>query len=345
MIDLQEVVAALRLRRHFTLLNQDIHPLHDLLGKLTERTSYLSSCPNMNLDHIVGCNMKTLACKRLADCTAPEWQLEGDLILHANLLGTNIADLTRFRKRNSNESAQLRRRAMNTLWDIIKNQRQNLNILIKIADKKLVTVIKILARVYKESERPNHQLNKIRDNFGRWAESQTLTTRNLRDILFSKDISHPKIILFSNEEHKSYFGKIKKLVSVKNKSGLLRLLYGDVYSADRLVRFGLAESDRCRRCFDKETIMHVLMDCPYTKAVLSTLRINQQEVSEILGLNLSKAEFEIRSDIINYLVFRQHIIPPEILVKTTLEKFANGLTSRGGIEKAAKRLLGIYERA
>jgi hypothetical protein len=69
--------------------------------------------------------------------------------------------------------------------------------------------------------------------------------------------------------------------------------------------------------------------------------INHEEVAEVLGVTLKKQELEIRCDIFNYLVFRQHIIPPEILVRTTLEKYAKGVVSKRGPELVAKRILNL----
>jgi hypothetical protein len=235
------------LRRHFVLTNKNIHPLHTLLNKLLEGKTYLSDAPSLNIDPILCCNIKLLARKRLTDCLAPEWQLEGDLIMHANILRANTRDLIRVRKRNSNEAAQLRRRALNTLWDVIQSNRQNLNTLIKITHKETVTLIKILARMYENTVIPPLISNKLRDKVGRWLDCHLLPTRTIREIFFSKDLAYPKTILLSRDEHAAYFAKVKKLVNTRNKNGLLRLLYGDVYSGDRLVRFGLAENDRCRR--------------------------------------------------------------------------------------------------
>ncbi len=117
------------------------------------------------------------------------------------------------------------------------------------------------------------------------------------------------------------------------------MLYGDVYCAERLVRFGLGDSDRCRRCFAKETIMHLLTECPFTLKVYSLLRINCDDIEDILGVNLNKAALEIRCDLIGYIVFRQHTMPPEVLVKTTLEKYVNGLVNNSKIINTAERLL------
>jgi hypothetical protein len=60
MVDLWEVVSALRLRRHLYLLNNNIHPLSELLRKLTEENDYLSLKPAVDIDVIVGSNLSVL---------------------------------------------------------------------------------------------------------------------------------------------------------------------------------------------------------------------------------------------------------------------------------------------
>lgn len=95
MIEIQEVVAALRLRRHFYLLKNDVHPISGLLKKLVEGTGYLGGKPVIDIDEVLEKNMLCLSQKRKTDFNAPEWQLESDLILQAKLLDTNIKDLIR----------------------------------------------------------------------------------------------------------------------------------------------------------------------------------------------------------------------------------------------------------
>jgi len=60
---------------------------------------------------------------------------------------------------------------------------------------------------------------------------------------------------------------------------MLRLLYGDAYTDERLKRFGMADSDRCRRCFDKETVHHLLMECPYSCEVYKILGIQHTDIN------------------------------------------------------------------
>jgi hypothetical protein len=112
---------------------------------------------------------------------------------------------------------------------------------------------------------------------------------------------------------------------MQNKCKMLRLIHGDVYCAERLFRFVMSDNDKCRRCFQTETIEHLLIECPYTCEVYSLLGITDYEINNLIGVNRNKPALEIRCDILGYLIFRQHTLPPEILVRTTLEKFANNL--------------------
>jgi hypothetical protein len=83
----------------------------------------------------------------------------------------------------------------------------------------------------------------------------------------------------------------------------------------------------------------LLTECPYSKAIYSLLDINCDSVSEVLGVNLNRNALEIRADILNYIVFRQKMIPPSILVRTTLEKYANGIVNRDMLIRTAQALL------
>ncbi len=105
------------------------------------------------------------------------------------------------------------------------------------------------------------------------------------------------------------------------------------------MRFGLSDNDMCRRCFGKESIMHLLLDCSYTKAIYSLLQINYNDVLEVLGIGLGRDALEIRADLLNYLVFKQKMIPPNIMVRVMLEKYANGLVNRVRLIRTAQTLL------
>jgi hypothetical protein len=88
MIEVKEVVTALRLRRHFLLSRYRQHPISDLIAKLTEGNGYLSSGPLLEIDEITTLNLAVLSKKRKADYNSPDWLIETDLNMHTNLLQT-----------------------------------------------------------------------------------------------------------------------------------------------------------------------------------------------------------------------------------------------------------------
>ncbi len=340
LVDVKEVVTALRLKRHFYHLEQRIHPMAFLLNKLLEDTDYLSAKPGLNIDEITNQNMTVLREKRLSDCVAPDWQLENDLYLHSSLIHTKVLNITRPKKRQSAEMAYLRRNNIATFADAINNGGRNLTTLVKIASKELTQALRVISDRYRGIQLPQENVsNKIKDNQGRWVNAQSLTSRLLREILFYRQVTNPKTILIEEDCKARYYYNLSKLVSTSNKSRILRLLYGDVYCGERLVRSGFSESDSCRRCFEKETIMHLLADCPYTRAIYQILSIDSDDPTEVLGINLNKAALEIRCDLINYLVFQQKRVPPKILVQSLLEKFANGLVNKQNVKRCAENML------
>jgi hypothetical protein len=340
MIEIKEVVTALRLKRHLYLMEHDVHPLHGLLKKLTENMTYLSHAPELEIDEIVNLNIKMLVQKRLRDCRAPDWELESDLTLHTYLLGAKISDCTRLHKRQSNEANQLRLRNIHTVKDMLLAQRQSLKTTLKIAIKDIVPVLTIMARLYNVLPLPEEAVSKkIKDRTGSWRDADKTGSKSLRELLYPRKVINPKTIVLADDTRLSFYSKINKLINVPNKNKMLRFLQGDVYSGERMARFGMTENDRCKRCFDKETIYHLLMECPYTQLVYKILRVNTNDVMDIIGIDLSRAAFEIRCDFLGYLLFRQKAIAPDILVKITLEKFAKGITKSFAIEKEAKKLL------
>jgi hypothetical protein len=131
------------------------------------------------------------------------------------------------------------------------------------------------------------------------------------------------------------YTKIEKLKNIPNKTKLLRLIHGDVYCGTRLLKFGLSDNDTCIRCFQPETICHLLIECPYTTRVWQQLGIVCTEPLDILHGQLTSAELEIRAEIVSQIVFRKQIVDPTILVETTLMRFTRGLSQSKGVTQYA----------
>jgi hypothetical protein len=83
-------------------------------------------------------------------------------------------------------------------------------------------------------------------------KTNKITTKN------SELITNTKLVTFTPDEAGSFYKNTNRLRSTQNKTKILRLIYGDVYCDERLKKFKMMEIDTCIRCFEKETIRHLL---------------------------------------------------------------------------------------
>jgi hypothetical protein len=336
MVDIKQVVTSVRLRRHFTLLEQDIHPLHHLINCLIDPEDFLCTSVELEIDEVTAMNLSCLRSSRLKYYEAPEWQLETDLMLQIGLLKTKIENVVRPRKLHSRELTYLKRLGYRKVQDLIAAQGTHVTKLIKISRSELTKGIAILARVNNIAQ---HEvpIGKLRYRDGRWIAGKLLPSKKIREMLFGNDyIAQPKILVMDEYQVTTLYKNIAKLINVPNKTKMLRLIHGDVYTAERRVRFGMDNCDTCRRCFMKETILHLLLECPYSLEVYKTLNLTNLNPVDLIGTFLAPAVFEIRTEIIISLIFRLQVMPPEILVRSILEKYANGLANKQRVKLQAE---------
>jgi hypothetical protein len=177
-----------------------------------------------------------------------------------------------------------------------------------------------------------------------WQRVENMTSGQIRATCSTSScITNTKLMNMNLQQAAVLYGKITKLRNVPNKTKILRLLHGDVYCGSRLYQFGLSTTDRCIRCFECETIKHLLLECPYTKEVWSRLGIVANIPSDLVRENISVSELEIMADLISSLVFRKQVLPPDVLIRSTVYKFKEGLSKYERTRKLAANMVNRYE--
>ena len=85
----------------------------------------------------------------------------------------------------------------------------------------------------------------------------------------------------------SWGQNVSSLTCTKHKDVLLRLIHGELYSKERLHRYGLTADNDCPRCGDIETLRHKYIECHYvreiwkhTLALTDRTRFNPPNVNE-----------------------------------------------------------------
>jgi len=103
----------------------------------------------------------------------------------------------------------------------------------------------------------------------------------------------------------------------------------------------MTDNDRCIRCFEAETIHHLLISCAYTRQIWALLGKNPTCLKDIL-LDLSQAEIEIMAELLSELVFRKKVLPPHILLKNIYKGFADGVCKRRSVTQLAISMVADF---
>jgi hypothetical protein len=125
-------------------------------------------------------------------------------------------------------------------------------------------------------------------------------------------------------------------LSIKTVS--ITMLCMEIYT---VARFWMANNDRCFRCFEKETIAHLLNGCEDSKMIWRKLGITDSLVPNLIGLTRRRSELEIRSDFIAQLVFCKQELPWDVLTGVTIEKYATGFARNNNCTNCAQNLLTV----
>ena len=128
--------------------------------------------------------------------------------------------------------------------------------------------------------------------------------------------------------------KVSKVTSTKHKNILLRVAHGDIYTKEKLNRFGMVDDPSCPRCGEIETLRHKFLECDYVKRIwkvalehcravttIDPTTVDQTEA--VLGsyLEASTSIITLNAEIlqrINSMRDEDYLIHPKFFVKSAL---------------------------
>ena len=112
-------------------------------------------------------------------------------------------------------------------------------------------------------------------------------------------------------ESLSWCKKISVLTSIRHRNILLRVAHGEIYTKEKLARFGLSDSPTCPRCNAIENLQHKIKDCPYVKRIwnagsrlLKEPLVPDPTLEDILGtkIHINTIGLTVRSEIIQRIL-------------------------------------------
>jgi hypothetical protein len=74
-------------------------------------------------------------------------------------------------------------------------------------------------------------------------------------------------LTIGNNQCLTWLNKARKVTSIRHKNIILRVAHKDIYTKEKLHRFGLIDNPHCPRCNLIETFEHKLMNCEYVKRI------------------------------------------------------------------------------
>ena len=126
----------------------------------------------------------------------------------------------------------------------------------------------------------------------------------------------------------NYFTCVNKLTSVAHKNIILRALHGDIYTNERLFRFGMIDDPQCDRCEGIDTLQHRLGECPkvhdlFTELCSRTNRLrtlphseNEEITEKIFAIYraTNKATLTIHAEALKVICSKSELLNPVNLV-------------------------------
>lgn len=152
----------------------------------------------------------------------------------------------------------------------------------------------------------------------------------------------------------NYFHKVSKLTSTAHKNAILRALHGDVYTNERLFRFGLKDSPLCDRCNETDTLEHRLNECRKVEEITRLLtgktnrlgNLNERNVLEMRENLLATykdadlATLTIHAEIVRIVCSTSDLGNPGQIIKRSVETII-AKESNNEVKRELKSLFGL----
>ena len=161
--------------------------------------------------------------------------------------------------------------------DLLLNE---LNTLTRFIDKRLVSLCRQAIAV-------NHGLTEVRqDLYPNGLELRELGGLSSKMIRTYRDRTDPCCLfkcglVMSPNETLNYMDKVRRLTSVRHRNIILRCLHGDIYTNERMARFGMREDPVCNFCDQIDTLDHRLTPCQRTLDLINAVEVRTRSLRTI----------------------------------------------------------------
>lgn len=329
MIDVIELDCSLKLRALGRLMATR-HPTLSLVRQQINLEDYLFPTIKNKLDEMAGRGVELLGVDRLASLSMPN--ASSNLTMISIVKSTSIKSALNKFGVQSLAFLGLRTRGRIKIGDLNANELRSIE---RFIDKNIFQIAidhahLNLPRINVETNRYYYEHKFI--DLGKLSSKQIRTSRAICEPICVFKLGP----ILTPTETMNWGMAISALTSTRHKDVLLRLLHGELYSKERLHRYGLTPDPSCPRCGDLETLSHKYLECPYVKQIWKqTLKLtetmrNYPQPNEELADKIftvrepNKISLTVHAEIITKIRYFKDEPPnslllPKLLVKVAIE--------------------------
>ena len=325
MLDISELDSSLKIKAIGRLI-ETRHPFLSLIKSRVDWSSYFEPKCGFKIDSMVTRGLELITSERNSLWTRPD--LDSDRNLLSSIRDVKISDILNRLGKMSVTFFLISRRARRvgdlTLAQLAQLERYIPNVKIT----KLRTAVSLI------------NIGAVDDDFSKkyqiGSKYKLLTKCTSKDIRLQRSNKVPittyKIGMnLTDKEALSWGFKISKLTSVKHKATLLKVVHGDIYTKDKLQRFGLINDNTCPRCNEVEDLDHKILSCEYIKRIWQSTADQlkeppaQDNIKSTFGALLSQSltHLTIKCEILNRVLSlkdeQSYLVHPRTLVRLAIE--------------------------
>ena len=245
--------------------------------------------------------------------------LQQDRLAKDMLLKEKLKNITRPDRRNCIELALLRNQGKTTVRQLLTDPAMTNQFRLRIMHFSYSTLMDacILSAAQDPVEDTHIPIK------GRYKLADKVTSKEIRAELEQQRENFDYKLPTARDHVEQVLPKINKLTCVKAKSLALRLIHGDIFTGEKMFRFGMQQDDECLKCRETETIDHLIKNCWYSGLIWRHIRAlykksdtrrqtyENEGLNFVIGSKLSHPKFKLHLEIIRRLVQkdRPNILP------------------------------------
>jgi len=353
MLDIVKLDDGLKLKALGRLLKSN-HPYLKQLKSKLEMEDFFHPKAICEIDCVLNRGVELL--KKDRTILLGSEQLESNRKLIALVQGTRITNIVSRQGKLSIPYFQLTQRGVRNVQQLTRDDLRRLER--HILSKEMVRAIrKVIGLDAGNTEAGDNVLYPIKDNL---VDLSSLTSKAIRQ---GRELSDPECVLkvgaiMTPTESMNYFKTLKSITSVKQKSLILKILHGDIYTKERQFRFKLVNDPRCDLCNETDTLEHRLTTCTAYSALvertlgltkslskLSGFRQTQDELVQLLGthIDIDRVTLTLHAEVLSHIVYQKPRVPVDRLLDMILMRLIRN-EKQANVKEDLRSLLSVLNR-